>query len=127
MVDPESSEEPSEKAWINAIADDVLGYESTEGIILRDCGMRRSYSLNGWVYLDAAREEQKKLDAKKPENNPNLYQYRCFHGIGYEQWFPRGEEAIEVRTIVDGHVCVFNRVGWRLADPYEIPKAASGH
>ena len=34
MVDPESSEEPSEKAWINAIADDVLGYESTEGIIL---------------------------------------------------------------------------------------------
>jgi hypothetical protein len=109
------TEEPSEKAWINAIARDVEGYDSTKGIIVRDCGARRWYDLNGWVYLEDALEEQRKLDARKPENNPTLYEYMCFHGVRYEHWYPRGKEALEIRTIVDGHVCVFNRIGWKLS------------
>jgi hypothetical protein len=125
MAEPESSEhrepvqryteEPSEKAWVNAIARDVEGYDSTEHIIVRDCGSRRWYDINGWVYREDALEEQRKLDALLPENNPTIYEFMCFHGIRYKQTFPKGEEPVEVRTVVDGHVCVFNRIGTLLA------------
>lgn len=61
------TEEPSEKAWVNAIARTVEEYDSTERIIIRDCGERRWYDINGWVYLEDAREEQRKLDALRLE------------------------------------------------------------